>query len=265
MSNYKYLVLSDLDGTLLNSEGVLSKATVDFVHKLNKRDDILFSFSTGRSWQEAKHIYEELQLKGFVSCNNGAFIHNPHTGYINFSFISDKVWRSILNNKDFLTDVLKIVVFSDKGEFSFDFKDIDGAAKKIELMDANVFVVKFSFSTCNEILNSKLSFLKSFDLIPGITVFWQPETVSVEISADFASKEFAVRYIGNFYGVSYDNILTFGDQINDLSVADGISRSMAVKNAVDIMKQKAKKISKYTNDEDSVIREVEKFLNSKTV
>lgn len=265
MSGYKYLILSDLDGTLLNSEGVLSKKTVEFVHELHKRGDVLFAYSTGRSWKESKHIYEELKLKGFVSCNNGAYIYNPHINYLNCVFIAESVWKSILQNKEFFSGIQKLMIYSDKQEFLFDPEEATEVIKEIDEIKANVCVVKFVFNRSEEILSDKLSFLKSFDSKLGITIFWQPDTVSLEISADFVSKEFAVKYIGNFYGVSYDNILTFGDQINDLSIADGVSKSVAVRNAVDIMKQKAKKISKYTNDEDSVIREIETFLNLKRV
>lgn len=91
MSKYKYLILTDLDGTLLDSNGRLSALTLDYVHRINKRDDVLFSFSTGRHWRDAEKIYNDLQLKGFVSCCNGAYIYDPHQNWCEYEFLSDSI------------------------------------------------------------------------------------------------------------------------------------------------------------------------------
>ena len=73
------LVVSDLDGTLLNRTSRLDSNTVRAVKSLNE-EGILFTFATGRidlnTWHFAKQLNLQLPI---ISCN-GALIRYPFTG-----------------------------------------------------------------------------------------------------------------------------------------------------------------------------------------
>ncbi|AEW45979.1 HAD superfamily hydrolase Cof [Mycoplasma haemocanis str. Illinois] len=267
MSNYKYLVLSDLDGTLLNSEGLVSEGTKKFVHEINKRDDILFCFSTGRCWRDCKRIYEELELKGFVSCCNGAFIYNPREELVRYSFISEKLWTFFLQNSYFTEGLLKGDVLTDKGNFSLTEDNGQEVLSRLRDCKANVYGIKTYFNYRKPTPELELKFvkrindLKQLDCPPSLTIFHYPDILNLEIHANYVNKERAVEFLGNYYGIAPNNILTFGDQVNDLSVAMGTSRFCAVGNALDSIKQVSNRISEYSNDEDGVVKELQVFLN----
>ncbi|GCE63298.1 putative hydrolase [Candidatus Mycoplasma haematohominis] len=268
MSKYKYLIVTDLDGTLLNSKGELSPLTVDYVRKLNKRDDVFFSFSTERCWRDSEKIYRELELKGFVSCCNGALLYDPVNDISVYSYLSELVWEGVLSNDDFFRDFLKGDVLSDKENISFDAStDRVDLIRRLKESNGNVYGIKTYFrqlgtSEDQDNVDKRLMFLKSFELPPYVTIYYYAhnKTINIEIQADYVSKEKAVEFLSNYYGVNFRNVLTYGDQINDLPVAAGKSFCTSVKNAIDLMKFKSDKVSEFTNDEDVVVREIDLFL-----
>lgn len=268
MDNFRYLILSDLDGTLLTDSDEVTPATIEGVHEINKnREDVLFSFSTGRTWKEARHIYNALQLKGFVSLCNGSHLYNPHKEISLYAFISEKLWMSVMDNDDYFKSLKQGHILTDKGHFIFyDNPERRAVIEDIRQLKASVFTIKCYFYEDNEeskdVLD-KFRFLKTFDCDPTITVFWFPnlKQLNIEIQASYASKGFAAEYLSNYYGVNIRNVVTLGDQANDISVAETDSYSIAVKNSVLLMKQKAKYVSMYSNNEDVVIKEVKAFLD----
>lgn len=263
MQNYQYLVLADLDGTLLNDDGELSEQTIKYVQALNNQKNILFSFNTGRPWHDCEEIYKKLNLKGFISCCNSAFIYNPHTGENFHCFLSKNMCVKLLKSQLMIDFLDSGTILTDKQVIHFDSKNNLSAVNTLLNEKLNVYGIKFFFkNTCNT-MGEKMQFIKSFDPLPKITIFSYPGLVNLEIQAGYVVKEFAVKYLSCLYGVKHENVLTFGDNHNDISVMEGVSRSYAVANAINQIKQHAKFISKWTNNEDAVIKEVELFLESK--
>lgn len=78
----KYRLLAvDIDGTLLN-KGMLDQADVAALHAA-VRKGIIVCLCTGRSWPEARGIWEQLQLPephAPVICAGGALVAEPDTG-----------------------------------------------------------------------------------------------------------------------------------------------------------------------------------------
>lgn len=272
MSKYKYLVVSDLDGTLLNSEGKISQKTVDFVHKLNGRNDVLFTFSTGRSWQDSEWIYKELKLKGFISCSNGSHIYDPHQNIKIYSYLEHSIWSSILKHDDFFKNLKSGLIITDTEYLRFDDgTNRDDLVKKINEKSLNVYYLKFIFkddkvNDFSSIANYKIAFLKELDHAPSVTVYENPElkTIEFEIQDHKTDKGKFIKFLNVYYGVPKSRIISLGDQINDLAMALGPSYFVTVKNGVFLLKSKSRRVSKFTNDEDAVIKEIDIFLQKQS-
>lgn len=85
----KTLYLSDLDGTLLNSEAQLSDFTAKILNDLINTG-LIFSFATARSLYTAKKVTTGLRFDFPVITNNGAFVVNHATGQLLLSnYFSD--------------------------------------------------------------------------------------------------------------------------------------------------------------------------------
>lgn len=95
------MVISDLDGTLLNHRGALSKKTKETLIELQKRG-IKVVLCTGRPYHSCKDIIEQLHLQeyggGFIGLN-GQILHDYATKTV--------MEKETLNEKD-LSSIFEI-------------------------------------------------------------------------------------------------------------------------------------------------------------
>ncbi|MGO4102966.1 HAD-IIB family hydrolase [Leifsonia sp. YAF41] len=76
------LFLSDLDGTLLASNGTLSTLTRTTINRLIADDGLLFSYATARSFASASVVLAGLQVRMPVAVYGGALIVDGMTGAV---------------------------------------------------------------------------------------------------------------------------------------------------------------------------------------
>lgn len=87
MNNIK-AVMCDIDGTLLNSNGVVSPKTIEAVKKLRKHG-ILFGISTGRDVPSVKHLLKKWGIDGLVDLmvgSNGGEIYDYADDYYEMNY-----------------------------------------------------------------------------------------------------------------------------------------------------------------------------------
>ena len=73
----KYLIMSDLDGTLLNHKRKIPNKSIRYIRKLVKEGHY-FIFSTGRPYQGCIQFYNKLKINCPLVCDNGGSIHFPN-------------------------------------------------------------------------------------------------------------------------------------------------------------------------------------------
>ena len=96
------LIISDLDGTLVNNSKNISNYTKKIVSLL-KDKDIHFVIATGRNYKGAKRIYDELGLKSEIICNNGSTIYDKN---------GELIYHRVLN-KNSTKDIFKKIIETD--------------------------------------------------------------------------------------------------------------------------------------------------------
>jgi hydroxymethylpyrimidine pyrophosphatase-like HAD family hydrolase len=80
----------------------------------------------------------------------------------------------------------------------------------------------------------------------------------VELCNKNYSKGTAIAYLMNHFGVSKEESMAIGDQINDLPMLKSVGFGLAVKNCQEQLKKEVF-VFDYTNEEDAVGRAIEKF------
>jgi hypothetical protein len=116
MTKGRKLIVSDLDGTLLNSNGEMSANTIKIVKEVIEKGNI-FCISTGRPERGAIHLYKKLGLNTIMSNYNGAYICNPTDPKfkpLSFTFVKDVV-KIILNNDFIRKHIHNAVVENNEG------------------------------------------------------------------------------------------------------------------------------------------------------
>jgi 5-amino-6-(5-phospho-D-ribitylamino)uracil phosphatase len=112
MNSPRYRILAlDVDGTLLDSGGVLRPSTVDAVARA-ARAGIRPVLCTGRRYRRARPIAEHLGLDAPLVCNSGALVKDPAD--------HRTLWRADFDAA-LLAEVL--AVFRDRGEPPLSFTD----------------------------------------------------------------------------------------------------------------------------------------------
>ena len=80
-----------------------------------------------------------------------------------------------------------------------------------------------------------------------------------EISNPDAKKSCAVEFLSDYYGIKKDEILTIGDQNNDIELLKSGGIAVAMGNATDELKQHADFVTD-TIDNDGFVKAIEKFV-----
>jgi HAD superfamily hydrolase (TIGR01484 family) len=114
-SAQKKLILLDLDGTLLNNAGNISKYSIQILKRLND-DGHIICLLTGRTLQSTLKIYKKINLSTICICYNGALIAIP-TSKNNFKYVAPtniKFPYKLFNSLDRLTEIRNIIIHTTK-------------------------------------------------------------------------------------------------------------------------------------------------------
>lgn len=265
----KSLVISDLDGTLLNSDGKLSEYTIETLNWLIGCG-VYFTFATARTIYSAKPITERLKINVPCILNNGASVYDMQTGeYIKNNYIPQKTAEKILSvfrqngvycfvfrfeNDILLTcydkitnELMQKYVDERKGQYEKPFRECSNLEDEID--DRVIYINAMGdYETLLPIRNAvaeidgaDCAFYKD-----TYTDNWFLETFSSE-----ASKGNGLKFLRKKYG--FTKVVVFGDNLNDLSMFSQADVRIAVANAKPELKEKADLIID-TNDNNGVVK-----------
>lgn len=287
----KYLIVSDLDGTLLDHNSEITPRTKATIKKLIKMGNI-FCIATGRTLSSAKKYYDELGLKTLMSNLDGSIISNPSDPNfkpLNFTFSKD-ILIEIFQTKKLINKIkLAIVESTNECIFINNGKCID-IKRNEELLsflgfrpnDTQLDISSINFNgNIGNVENDLYGVLflleddkdvdeianRIRDIAGTLSVLsWElkdSKEVVVSITSIFASKLTALKFFSSYYGVRLENCIVFGDSNNDVPMLNKAGYSYAMKNGNTSAKLASKYITRVPNKDDGVALELEKlfFLN----
>lgn len=249
------LIISDLDGTLLNENHEISAYTKKIVEEVTQKG-IHFFIATGRHHYDVFEKKKELGLSNAytISCNGGR-VHGP-SGELLFSHdIDDKVANEILSLE--LDQEILFSVFTHDMIYIFDESDwvhYEGKDYPVEFADKKSFVAKSPikwFYYCDS--HEKL--LKLDEIIKNswgeyVDTMFSLETC-LEIMPKNISKGYAIEEIAKLEGIDTKDIIAFGDGFNDLEMLSVVGKGCIMENASEKLKKALPKneiIGKNTDD-----------------
>lgn len=243
LSNIK-LVVSDLDGTFLLSNGELSNQNINAV-KLLKDKNIKFTLASGRSDLMCASYIKDCDINIPIISSNGALIRNINTNEIvSKRIIDSNIAVTIMNfckehcldymtyNTDeifFTKDSLRIEKFKAYNEIT---KRNNTKPIKLNFYNDNHEAIAKNgvlkillFSQYKENIKLAMDFLNT---IPEIS-FVLSEKNALDISCAHTSKGEALKELCSNLNISLQETCVFGDYINDISMMKlaGISFAMS--------------------------------------
>jgi len=256
---YKLLV-TDLDGTLLNDEKGISREDVASINKL-KNKNIKFSVFTGRSLVSAREYLNELKPNMPVALNNGAFLYNCDTEETVYkthlkSETAIKLYRQ--GKKTGLNPILFSDFFNEKymiienkfwdDTHSFHRYFIHNKDRIVfvdsieEYLKERAYIVQLVF------MGNKYrvkEFMEIHQDLKDISMVYSTEineTVFFEILGSEVSKGKMLSKLMESFQILPEEVIYVGDNYNDLCAMNLVGMPVSPSNA----SGEIKKISKYT-------------------
>ncbi|MCP1133521.1 HAD family hydrolase [Paenibacillus polysaccharolyticus] len=246
------VIIVDLDGTLLKANKEVSERNVKAIQDCAHRG-MKFIFATARPPRAVKAFLPEklLELGSFVYYN-GAYTNCRHTGKQNHIGITPALTAEVLDyclacnpNLDISLEV-RDVWMSLKPYDAETIMKVKGQPMVRSLMELKQQEASKILFTGNL---DRVAFQECFEGKLNILITDQGELT--QVSALNASKEHAVSVICDAMGVAMQDVMVFGDDVNDIGLFDQCGWPVAMGNATQDLKCRAKEITE-TNENDGV-------------
>ena len=275
----KTLYISDMDGTLLQSNGKMSEYTKEKLNEFYAKG-IPFAVATARSMVSATPLLEGVHFAAPIVLMNGVFVYDTETKkavkyheieHLALQRILDCFYEKNLHPFMFLySDDYKLSIkyteFDNEGMRDFYNMRVDMLDGRFTQTDDLTVIEKgqhpvyVNYYALPEILDDVVEKLKD---IPEIDFAYYKDSYSddwlVEIYSHTASKANGAKEIAEIIGA--EKITAFGDNLNDLVMLGGADTAVAVENAVPQVKEISDIIIGNNND-DSVVKYIEEKNNA---
>lgn len=260
------MIVSDLDGTMLNSAYRIPEANKVAVKKAMEAG-VLVTLATGRMYSSARVYADELGLSAPIITYNGAVVKTAAGELVSGEFMDEETVRKVLEYC-FANDIY--VQLYAEGEFYY-VRQTD-AARAYE----NAAGVK-GFEVGQEGMLSRTAQVEKLlivgrtpeladDIVIDLNVRFSDSlaamkstAVYIEIIRPSVSKAGAMLSLAARYGIKPEEIMALGDSDNDISMLRAAGLPIAMGNANESVKEIASYVT--VNCEDGGVAEaIEKYV-----
>lgn len=262
----KTLYISDMDGTLLNDGGKVSRRSVEIINELIK-NGMLFTVATARSAMSAAELLKDIDISVPAVLMNGVFLFDlknkkavayheiPKDAFFAiteifvqrnkspFAFFYGDDGKFTIEYTDFKLPIHRDFYEKRKGKFFGEFKKV----YEYEILD-DMHPVFISLSDGYDELKP---IYDAAQKINGVTCSFYADTYTpywfLEIYSSKASKADGAQEVMALVGA--DETAAFGDNRNDMLLLSRADRKYAVKNAVPELRQIADEVIGENNND----------------
>jgi Cof subfamily protein (haloacid dehalogenase superfamily) len=265
---YKLLAV-DMDGTLLNSNRVISQLNKESLKKA-KEKGIKVVITSGRGLKGLDNFVEQIDLRGkneYIIANNGGTIYRTS----NFECIAYNglSGRDLMKAHALCKEVgLNMIAYTHEGTISaekneFTKFETEYVGNPVKIIDFNSEIkyddeiTKILFSQTEELLAKKMlelpqKFYNEYDVVKTMPTV-------LEIMKKDCNKGYGVKILADKLGIKKEEIICIGDQANDIEMISYAGLGIAMGNAIDELKDIAQYIT-LSNDDDGVAKAIKKFI-----
>lgn len=265
------LIMSDMDGTLLDENGCLPEEFDEVMAELRERH-VMFAPASGRQYFALLHQFRKYRDDFIFLAENGAFVLY-HEIEIFSNIMEPETARAVLEQaaalepqgiypvlcgkkgayvksryQPFLDEMTKYYT-----QYSFvdDFADVDDDVIKISICDA---VAADAENTIYPIMKSFEGALQT----PVSSNYW------VDIMNADINKGLAIQQIQKTLGLLPEECAAFGDYLNDLQMMQSVYYSFAMENAHPAIKEAAR-FQARSNKDHGVLLAIRDFISQKLI
>ena len=266
------LIISDIDGTILDNQHQVDPELKDIIPLLN-REQIPFVLASARSPLGMEPIARELGLgDNPLACYNGALVikGDPQAYETIIEHPLDKkeirtflelvkaefpsVSINLYSGKDWVADRLDKWVQIEAA--------ITGEQPTIQnvlmpVLDVLIPIHKLLLIDEAPVIQKLHDYLQTLDF--SKTAFYLSKDNYMEVTAKHVSKEQALYELAQHYQVPLEEVMTVGDNFNDLPMLRLAGLGVAMDNAPEAVKNEAKAVTK-SNNEHGVADAIKEYV-----
>jgi len=266
------LYISDLDGTLLNSNKEISSYSKNIINTLISKGGY-FSIASARTEATAMKILEGIKLNVPIALMNGVVIYNTSTfEYEKVEALCDKTTEKIIDilkncginalmytisenrlntyYESLTSKVLQEFVDERIKKYNKTFEKVESLTDKINGREKTIYFTLLDKYEPLQMVHGLLKDLPDIELSLYKDVYSE-NIYLLEIYSSNASKYNAVEYLRKKY--NFDEVIGFGDNYNDIPMIKACNQFYAVDNAVGELKKLATGVIE-CNNSDGVLK-----------
>lgn len=256
------LIAMDFDGTLLNDQKQVSIKTKETLMKYKEEGYIIVGV-TARTYGSAIEVISKEMFNYFI-LNNGANIYDvkndirEYIGFIPDDYASEitKAIESESEQIDYVSSTMYYTYLKKKNSNLSFLKDIDGIEEIHEkIARMNIFLKD---TKKVEIYNQWIN-----ETYPNVNCFIMQDSKDdlkwLVINPKNLDKKATLKLLGERLGISLNEMIFFGDGLNDLVVMEAVGCGVAMGNALEEIKERANAVTT-SNNEDGIAKFLEKKI-----
>ncbi len=249
------LVATDLDGTLLHSDGTVTAYTREVLDELDRRA-VHVVFVTGRPIRWMDSLWDAVGGHGLAICSNGGIVYDVSTHSIRTARTIDP--ETCLEVARLLRKGIPGTSFAVEKTGGFGIEDTwvirheSGRHLPRERLEHAVDGSVVKLLAQHEELPPELFWQRADELVGHlVTTTWSSTTAMVEMSGAGVTKASTLELLATELGIDAYEVVAFGDMPNDLDLLTWAGSSYAMANAHPSVRGIAAHEAP-TNDEDGV-------------
>lgn len=258
------LVAIDLDGTLLNENHVVSLKNQEALNRI--KDDVVVVVSTGRTYTSAKKVLKDIPLTKYMVGSNGGMLCLKDGTILDKKLLDTSIALRIFDlilkyDLDAFVSHLDGIVINNDSEIAKHYQN--ESAEGIVITNDKDFISTLSIlkllavdesgsRTKLDLLEKELASIKEIDVTSS-------GTNNIEIMPKGVNKKTGLEVILNEYGITWDEVMTFGDNLNDFEMIQAAKYGIAMGNG----RQEVKDVAFLTtlpNTQDGVAYMIDQLI-----
>ena len=243
--NYK-MIVTDLDGTLLDKDGKISPYTIDILKKV-KEQSYYLTIATGRSLYSVQNAIPDVSFFDYLLLNNGVYCYSPKKEQgTYFGFIKQEEIEDLIANFD--QDSSEIDFCSAYNYYIYKAipkrkLDFIKGIKNISEIKEKITKINFFPKDQTELLNLYQEFKTKYQNL-DIMVMQESNTKEqwLVLMPKDVNKKTSVEKVCQNLGITLQQVIAFGDAKNDLPLIKESGYSITVSTALEEVKEVATQV-----------------------
>ena len=266
-------ILSDIDGTILNKDRVLSKLTIDTIKTIKKEYGIPFILISARMPKAITHLADTLEIRDPIIAYNGGLIFSNdanRTIHQNLSIPTDVAYDvySFLKETDVHISLFREDEWVAETEDFWAKREINNTRVMPEFASIEQTVDRWAHKGLGV---HKIMCMGDAGAIEELEIFmkknhkgnansYRSKDTYLEITPTGTNKALAMHKVLSVLGVDAADAAAFGDNYNDVEMLKEVGHGVAMGNSPDKVKKAANVVGLH-HKEDGLAHELIRLFN----